>query len=74
VLKTYREKIVDWQGGNAVPDGVIWIDLLNPTDEEKRMVEGMVKVRILPKNPSARSRLRVASSWITIFCISVPPQ
>jgi magnesium transporter len=46
LLKTYRDQILDWQTGTPVPTGMIWVDLLNPTDEEKRQVESVIKVRI----------------------------
>ena len=46
MLKTYRDQTVDLQSGKPLPEGVIWIDLLNPTDEETRIVETVMNVRV----------------------------
>jgi magnesium transporter len=46
VLKTYRDEVADWASTTPVPPGVIWFDLLDPTDDEKRRVERALDVRI----------------------------
>jgi magnesium transporter len=62
VLKAYRDQNVNWQSGSPLPADVIWIDLLNPTDEEKRAVERTVTVRI--PSEEALSEIEASSRLI----------
>lgn len=46
MLHAYRDRAPHWQDGKTLSEGVIWIDLLDPTDDEKQMVEKVLNVRI----------------------------
>jgi len=46
VLNTYRNKGTNWRSEHGLAEGVIWIDLINPTDEEKRSVETLLNIRV----------------------------
>ena len=46
MLKTYRDEVADWASATPMPPGIIWFDLLDPTDDEKRRVERALNVRI----------------------------
>jgi magnesium transporter len=46
LLKAYRSEGASWRSADALNEGVIWVDLLNPTDEEKRAVEKVLKIDI----------------------------
>ena len=47
MLKLYRWPNDDWQGlGAELPPGIIWIDLVNPSDAEKAFVEQRLNIRV----------------------------
>jgi magnesium transporter len=46
MLRAYRDHESEWVDGQTLSDDVIWIDLVDPTDEEKRTVEKLLKIRI----------------------------
>ena len=48
MLTIYRDETGSVRGSTApkLPEGVIWLDLLNPTDEEKRFVENRTGLRV----------------------------
>jgi magnesium transporter len=47
VLKLYRWPTDDWRSlGAELPPGIIWIDLLNPSTEEKAFVERRLNIRV----------------------------
>ena len=59
MLKLYRWPTDDWRKlGADLPPEIIWIDLLNPSDDEKQFVERRLDVACLRKTRSARSRPR----------------
>jgi len=48
-----KEGIIRWDAGaNPVPSDIIWIDLLSPEEEEKRMVEKFCGVELFTKQES----------------------
>lgn len=47
MLKLYRSATDDWQSiGAELPPDIIWIDLLTPSEEEKRFVERVLGIRV----------------------------
>ena len=47
MLKLYRSATDDWQSiGAELPSEIIWIDLLTPSEEEKRFVERVLGIRV----------------------------
>lgn len=46
MLNAYRNNGPNWYGEQGLSDGVIWIDLIDPTDEEKRSVEKLLKIKV----------------------------
>lgn len=47
MLKLYRSATDDWQNiGPELPPGIIWIDLLNPSADEKQFVERALDIRV----------------------------
>ncbi|QPF84453.1 magnesium transporter CorA family protein [Bradyrhizobium genosp. L] len=47
MLKLYRSATDDWQTiGEKLPSGIIWIDLLNPSADEKQFVERALDIRV----------------------------
>jgi magnesium transporter len=64
VLKLYRWPTDDWQSlGAELPPGIIWIDLLNPSDAEKAFVERRLDIRV----PSEDSLGEIEASSRLIF-------
>jgi magnesium transporter len=64
VLKLYRWPTDDWQSlGAELPPGIIWIDLLSPSDEEKAFVERRLGIRV----PSEESLGEIEASSRLIF-------
>lgn len=64
MLKLYRWPTDDWQSlGADLPPGIIWIDLLNPSDEEKAFVERRLNIRV----PSEESLGEIEASSRLIF-------
>lgn len=63
MLKLYRWPTDDWQGiGAEMPAEIIWADLLNGTDEEKRFVEKLLEIRI--PNEDSLSEIEASSRLI----------
>jgi magnesium transporter len=59
LLKLYRWPSDDWRSiGAEMPSEIIWADLLNATDEEKRFVERLLGIRI----PSEESLSEIEAS------------
>jgi magnesium transporter len=59
VLSIYRDTADSLRGGaRPLPSEVIWIDLLNPTDDEKAFVESRANVRV----PSIAALTEIESS------------
>jgi magnesium transporter len=46
VLSIFRDTADSLRGARELPAEVIWIDLLNPTDDEKALVESTANVRV----------------------------
>jgi len=46
LLTAYRESGDDWRQGAVLPDQLIWLDLIDPSDDERRLVESMTKIRV----------------------------
>jgi magnesium transporter len=64
LLKTYRTSIRDLSEiDGQLPEGAIWIDLLDPTDDEKRSVERLLGVKIPSK--AALSEIEASSRLIS---------
>jgi magnesium transporter len=64
MLRLYRCATDDWKDiGGELPPEIIWIDLLNPTDSEKKFVESRLKVRV----PSEQSLGEIEASSRLIF-------
>jgi magnesium transporter len=64
VLKLYRWPSDDWQSlGADLPPGIIWIDLLSPSDQEKAFVERRLNIRV----PSEESLGEIEASSRLIF-------
>lgn len=71
MLTIYRDPANSLRTSNLqqLPKEVIWIDLLNPTDEEKEFVEKRVDVHI----PSIESLSEIeSSSRLIVIAIVVP--
>jgi magnesium transporter len=64
VLKLHRWPNDDWKSidGEFSPE-IIWVDLLNPSDEEKQFVEQHLKIRV----PSEKSLSEIEASSRLIF-------
>ncbi|WFU32292.1 magnesium transporter CorA family protein [Bradyrhizobium brasilense] len=59
MLQLYRSATSDWRSiGAEVPSEVIWIDLLDPTEDEKQFVERALDIRV----PSERSLSEIEAS------------
>lgn len=59
VLKLYRSATDDWQSiGAELPSEIIWIDLLDPAEDEKQFVERVLGIRV----PSERSLGEIEAS------------
>ena len=64
MLKLYRWPDNDWKSiGAELPGEIIWIDLINPSDEEKQFVESRLKIRV----PSEHSLSEIEASSRLIF-------
>jgi magnesium transporter len=64
LLKTYRTSIDDLSKiDGQLPDDAIWIDLLDPTDGEKRSVEHLLGIKIPSK--AALSEIEASSRLIS---------
>ena len=64
MLKLYRWPNDDWKSiGAELPGEIIWIDLINPSDEEKQFVESRLKIRV----PSEHSLSEIEASSRLIF-------
>jgi magnesium transporter len=61
MLNTYRGRVENWQA-QPLPSDVIWIDLLDPTAEEQRIVEQATKIRI--PSEDALSEIEASSRLI----------
>lgn len=63
MLTAYRENGDDWRAGGAdLPDNIIWIDLLDPTPDEQKLVETRAKLRVPSKE--ALSEIEASSRLI----------
>jgi magnesium transporter len=63
LLTTYREKGSDWRvEGATIPDHVIWIDLVDPSEHERQLVESRTKIRLPSRE--ALSEIEVSSRLI----------
>ena len=59
MLRLYRWPTDDWKSlGEKLPSEIIWIDLLNPSDEEKQFVESRLNIRV----PSEKSLSAIEAS------------
>ena len=59
MLTTYREAEDDWRAKDAdLPDRLIWLDLLDPRDSERLLVERHAKIRV----PSKEALSEIESS------------
>jgi magnesium transporter len=71
---TYREAKGDWRaGGTDLPDQVIWLDLLDPTDDERLLVERHARIRLPSKD--ALSEIEASSRLISkpgVLYLSTP--
>jgi magnesium transporter len=64
VLKLYRWPTDDWKSiGKELPPEIIWIDLVNATEEEKQFVETRLKIRV----PSEESLSEIEASSRLVF-------
>ena len=64
MLKLYRWPTDDWQSlGAELPPGIIWIDLLSPSDQEKAFVEQRLNIRV----PSEESLGEIEASSRLVF-------
>jgi magnesium transporter len=64
LLKMYRSQSDDWRSaGTELAPEIIWIDLLNPSPEEKQFVEQTVNIRV----PSEDSLSEIEASSRLIF-------
>jgi magnesium transporter len=64
LLKTYRTNIDDLSKiDGKLPEGAIWIDLLDPSDAEKRSVEHLLGIRI--PSEAALSEIEASSRLIS---------
>ena len=74
MLTAYREDGNDWRGDSAnLPDNIIWLDLLDPTPEEQKLVESRAKIRVPSKD--ALSEIEASSRLIVqhgILYLSTP--
>jgi magnesium transporter len=74
LLTAYREDGNDWRGDGAnLPDNIIWLDLLDPTPEEQKLVESRAKIRVPSKD--ALSEIEASSRLIVqhgILYLSTP--
>lgn len=74
MLTTYREAESDWRtGGAGLPDNVIWLDLLDPSEDERRLVEHHAKIRVPSKE--ALSEIEASSRLISehgVLYLSTP--
>jgi magnesium transporter len=74
LLTAYREDGNDWRGDSAnLPDNIIWLDLLDPTPEEQKLVESRAKIRVPSKD--ALSEIEASSRLIVqhgILYLSTP--
>jgi magnesium transporter len=64
MLKLYRWPTDDWRKlGEKLPPEIIWIDLLNPTDEEKQFVERRLNIGV----PSEHALGEIEASSRLVF-------
>jgi magnesium transporter len=63
LLRTYRTRIDDLTKIAQLPEGAIWIDLLDPTDDEKRSVERLLGLKI--PSQAALSEIEASSRLIS---------
>jgi magnesium transporter len=63
LLKAYRGDGAAWSTGDALKQGIIWVDLIDPTEEEKREVERIIAIRV----PSKASLSEIEASSRLIF-------
>lgn len=64
MLRLYRWPTDDWRSiGEKLPPEIIWIDLLNPSDEEKQFVESRLHIRV----PSEKSLSAIEASSRLVF-------
>ena len=74
MLTTYREANEDWRANAGdLPEQVIWLDLLDPSDNERRLVERSAKIRVPSKD--ALSEIEASSRLISehgVLYLSTP--
>lgn len=74
MLTTYRETEDDWRAkGAELPDHVIWLDLLDPSENERLLVERHAKIRVPSKE--ALSEIEASSRLISehgVLYLSTP--
>jgi len=73
LLTAYRESGDEWRQGAALPDQVIWLDLIDPSDDECRLVESLTKIRLPTKE--MLSEIEVSSRLIVergVLYLSTP--
>lgn len=64
MLKLYRWPTDDWKSiGEKLPPEIIWIDLVNASDEEKKFVETRLRIRV----PSEESLGEIEASSRLVF-------
>lgn len=64
MLKLYRWPNDDWRSLSAdIPSEIIWIDLWNPSEDEKKFVEQRLKIRV----PSEKSLSDIEASHRLVF-------
>jgi len=74
LLTAYRENGDDWRvEGADFPDHIIWLDLLDPSEDERQLVEPHAKIRVPSK--AALSEIEASSRLIVehgILYLSTP--
>jgi magnesium transporter len=74
LLTAYRENGDDWRvEGADLPDHIIWLDLLDPSENERKLVERHAKIRVPSKE--ALSEIEASSRLIVehgILYLSTP--
>jgi magnesium transporter len=64
VLNLYRWATNDWQSiGAELPPGIIWIDLLDPSADERQFVESRLNIRVPTED--ALSEIEASSRLIS---------
>ncbi|WP_343206193.1 magnesium transporter CorA family protein [Bradyrhizobium sp. OHSU_III] len=73
VLTTYRETKDDFRDQATLPDTIIWLDLLDPKEDERLLVERLTKIRVPSKE--ALSEIEASSRLISehgVLYLSTP--